>query len=262
MTALLRSELRKFFTTRLWWILLVSLAVYMGGTALLLAFAFTQRGAVGLPDGLTDDPAALVTAVYGTASSLGYVFPVVIGALAVTSEFRYQTITPTYLATPSRTRVLTAKLVSSLPLGLLYGIVGTAVSVGGGAAMLAARGHATFLTDAAVLESVARSVLALTIWIVVGVGVGALLRNQVVAIVVVLVYTQLLEPIVRTVLTSTPVGRFLPGAAGDAIVGNSVYSATGLGGLLPWWSGVLVLAGYGLLAAAVAAGTTMRRDVG
>jgi len=262
MSALLRSELRKFFTTRLWWVLLIALGVYMGGTAMLLAFAFTSTDATGQGAPASfDDPAALVTAVYGTANSLGYVFPVIIGALAVTSELRHHTLTPTYLATPARTRVLGAKLVSSLPLGLLYGIVGTAVSVGGGAAMLALRGHATFLTDPAVLESVGRSVLGLTIWILVGVGVGALVRNQVVAIVVVLVYTQLVEPILRSVLVSTPVARYLPGAAGDAIVGSSVYSAAGLGSLLPWWAGALLLAGYGLAAAGIASATTLRGDV-
>lgn len=258
MSALLRSELRKFLTTRLWWILLVSMALYMAGLAALLALSYTMGSTTGLT--VPSDPATLVVAVYGTANSFGYVFPVIVGALAVTSEYRYRTMTPTYLATPSRSRVLVAKLIGSLPVGFVYGLVGTAVSVLGGALMLALRDHPTYLTDPVVLESIIRTVLALTVWIVVGVGVGALVRNQVVAIVVILVYTQFIEPILRMVLASTPIAKFLPGGAGDAITGSSTYAMLGSSDLLPWWAGMLLLAGYGIVAAVIASLTTQRHD--
>ena len=40
--------------------------------------------------------------------------------------------------------------------------------------------------------------LAFVLWVLVGIGVGALVRNQVGAIVGVLVFTQFLEPVGRT----------------------------------------------------------------
>jgi ABC-2 type transport system permease protein len=74
------------------------------------------------------------------------------------------------------------------------------------------------------------------------------------------------EPIARSVGAFVEwfgsVARFLPGAAGDALVGASFYSAFGGGAEpLPWWTGGLVLAGYALVFATIGALTTWRRDV-
>ena len=50
----------------------------------------------------------LAPLIYSFASSVGYVFPVLLGALAVTGEFRHKTLTPTFLAEPNRSLVLGA----------------------------------------------------------------------------------------------------------------------------------------------------------
>ena len=42
MNAALRTEYRKLVTTRLWWILLLSMAAYMAFLAAIMAFALTQ----------------------------------------------------------------------------------------------------------------------------------------------------------------------------------------------------------------------------
>jgi hypothetical protein len=58
------------------------------------------------------------------------------------------------------------------------------------------------------------------------------------------------------------VAKFLPGAAGDALVGASFY--TTLGGsadTLEWWQGGLVLAGYAAVFLGIGAATFWRRDV-
>jgi len=272
MNAALRTEYRKLVTTRLWWILLLSMAAYMAFLAGIMAFALTQDPA-SMGSGMTpSDPAAPMTpeaiarTLYTLATSLGYVFPVLVGAMVMTSEFRHQTITPTLLAEPRRTVLLAAKMLSSVAVGLLFGVVGTAATVGAGAGVLALLGKPTYLTDPIVLRSAALSVLALTVWTIVGVGFGALLTNQIAVIVIVLAFTQFVEPILRIVLGqfdwSEGISKYLPGAAGEAITGSSFYADSGMAaGLLSSWLGFAVLLGYAIAFALIGRLTTLRHDI-
>jgi ABC-2 type transport system permease protein len=275
MNAALRTEYRKLVTTRLWWILLLSMAAYMAFLAGVMAFALTQDPA-SMGGGVTgSDPATPITSmtpegvartIYTLATSLGYVFPVIVGAMAMTSEFRHQTITPTLLAEPRRTVFLTAKMLSSVVVGLLFGVVGTAATVGAGAGVLALMGKPTYLTDPIVMRSAALSVLALTVWTIVGVGFGALLTNQIAVIVIMLAFTQFVEPVLRIVLGlfdwSEGISKYLPGAAGEAITGSSFYVDSGMAsGLLSSWLGFAVLLGYAIAFALVGRVTTLRHDI-
>lgn len=269
MSALLRSEYRKLVTTRLWWILLLATAVYMAFLGAMLAFTLTITPPGASTDSAPMDvtPETVRSSVYGVAAAFGYVFPVIVGVLSVTGEYRHNTITPTFLAEPDRLKVLVSKLVLGAGVGALFGAVATLCTVGAGAAVLAVSGDPTLLGDAETWALVGRSVLALTVWGILGVGLGALITNQVVAIVVVLVYTQFLEPIVRLLLAATgdlgsTIVTYLPGAAGEAITGGSIYSEMGMGDLLPWAGGLVLLTAYALVLAAVGAATTLRKDAG
>jgi ABC-2 type transport system permease protein len=271
-TAALQTEYRKFVTTRLWWVLLLTMAGYMAFLAGIMAFVLAESPeamGAGMP---ASEPAApmapeqVASTIYTLATSLGYVFPVIVGALGMTGEFRHQTITPSLLAEPRRNVFLAAKMLSSVAIGLLFGIVGTVATIGTGAAVLALLGEPTYLTDSTVLRSAGLSVLALTVWTVVGVGFGTLLTNQVAAVVVLLAFTQFVEPILRVVLGQFEmlegVSKFLPGAAGEAITGSSFYADSGMAaGLLPSWAGLLVLLGYALALALAGRVTTLRRDI-
>ena len=88
-----------------------------------------------------------------------------------------------------------------------------------------------------------------------GVGVGALLRNQTVAVTVALVWVLVVEGVL--VGFAPAVGRWLPGGAGSALTGV----ATAKGGLLPMWGAALLLAGYGLVFAAAGTRLITRRDI-
>lgn len=267
MRAALVAETRKVLTTRMWWILLVVMAAYMalmsGGLAAALSLAPEQTGAG--TDAPPIGPEQVVRGAYTVAVSFGYLFPLLIGAMVVTSEFRHKTITPTLLAEPRRTVVLVAKLGAGAVLGVVFGVVGTLASVGAGAGVLAIIGKPTYLDLGSTWRTIALSALALTVWAVLGVGFGATITNQVAVIVVVLAFTQFVEPVARFALASTDWGggiaKFLPGAAGEAISGGSFYSVSGLGDLLAWWQGLLVLLGYALVLAVVGRLTTLRRDI-
>jgi ABC-type transport system involved in multi-copper enzyme maturation permease subunit len=269
MIGLLRAEGRKFFSTRIWWVLLLVGVGYIGLMSALMAAAFGSTGA-DLP---ADERLVFARMCYLIGSTLGYALPALVGALAVTTEFRHKTLTPTFLAEPRRWRVLAAKLVAALPVGAAFGLAITATSVGLGGGVLAAFGYPTGLDDAQTWALIARCVLSLTLWAVVGVGLGTLIPNQVASIVVLLVFTQFIEPAAR--LIPTMIGRpiaainYLPGAIGDAVTGDSFYSAiatTGGTGVaaspaVSFLPAVAILIGYGLVFAIMGHFLQLRRDI-
>lgn len=259
------AESAKLFTLKTWWILLLVMVGYVGFTAALFAVIFS-----GLLGGVQPlEGAAAAQAVYSAGSTIGYAFPVLVGAFLVTAEFRHGTLTPTFLATPSRGAVLGAKAIVAALIGAVFGLGMLLASVLPGAAILGATGNETALGDSDVWALFARTVLAMAIWAVLGLGLGSVFRNQVIVIVVVLAFTQFLEPILRVVLSFTDVsasfGQFLPGAASDALVGSGFMSMMMTGGAGPagldWWQGGLVLAGIAAVLVLIGALTTWRRDV-
>jgi ABC-2 type transport system permease protein len=280
MIAALRTELRKVATTRTWWITALVMLAYMATMAVIMAFSLVfgmreaEQGGEGVDVGgglagdgpVVFDSMAIATSVYTLAVALGYIFPAVLGALSVTGEFRHRTITPTLLAEPRRTLVLGSKLVAVLPFAALVALAGMVGTVLGGALTLLVLGEPTLLGDPEIQRTLVMSWVALVLWALVGVGFGSVLTNQVAAIVVLLAFTQFVEPILRLLLAqfdaTEQVSKFLPGAAGEAIAGSSLYVSSGLAELLPPWQGVLVLLGYALVLVAIGRLTTFRRDIG
>src|SRR5215207_9778892 len=265
-----RSEATKQFTTSMWWILAIVLFVYIGFTAAVLGFVFSAAATGSLPGDAPPIPAdGLSATLYSTATAVGYVFPLLIGTLMVTTEFRHKTLSPTFLATPQRGLVLSGKVLVGVVLGVLFGVVGLVSSVGPAAGFLLANGLETDLASLDTWALFGRMILAFVLWVLVGIGVGALVRNQVGAIVGVLVFTQFLEPVGRAaagfVEGLTNVTRFLPGAASDALVGASLFSSAAPGmpaeDPLAWWAGGLVLLGYALVLLVLGYLTSWRRDV-
>lgn len=267
------AELLRVLSTRIWWILAL---VLFGYTAFVAGFLALFLGDLGkVLGGGTDLPArAVADLVYATATSVGYVVPVLLGALIVTSEYRTGTLTPTLLAEPRRGVVLTGKAIAAAAFGALFGVVGLLGSVGLGGVVLAVSGGDPLLGSAETWVLCLRALLAMALWGLIGVGLGALVANQVVAIVVILVFTQFIEPILRVVgaiwAWSAEVGKFLPGAASDALVGSGLFGSLGAldpeaaamhSAALSWWEGGLVLAGIAALLLVVARTTTWRRDV-
>ena len=199
--------------------------------------------------------------------ALGYIFPAILGALSVTGEFRHRTITPTLLAEPRRSLVLGAKLVAILPFAVVVALAGVVGTVIGGAVTLAIMGEPTLLGDSTIQRTLLiLSVVALTLWALVGVGFGSVLTNQVAAIVVLLAFTQFVEPLLRLLLAqfdaTEAISKFLPGAAGEAIAGSSLYVSSGLAELLNAWQGTVTLLGYAVILVVIGRLTTFRRDIG
>ncbi len=268
-----RSEATKQFTTAGWWVIALVLFVYVAMTAAALAWILSASTTGLLPPGRSNVhiPAKLLPPiVYSIASSVGYVFPLLIGTLMVTAEFRHKTLTPTFLATPARGIALSAKVLVGVLLGVFYAVLAIIAAVGPSAGILVAFGLDTAFASSDTWAMLGRIVIALVLWTLVGIGVGTLVRNQVAAIVLVLAFTQFIEPIARAasafVQHLSDVTRFLPGAASDALVGTSLFTSIGGGAStsgepLQWWVGGLVLLGYAVVLLVLGHLFSWRRDV-
>ena len=261
-TAALAAEWRKLTSTALWWVLALGMAAYLAFVGAAMAFSLTVA-----PEGQAPPLAGLDAAltVYGVLNAVGYVFPLVVGTLLVTTEVRHKTLTQTLLAEPRRGVVLGAKLVLSAGIGLLYGLAGVVGLVAAGAPVLAAVGDGAFLGDPQVVRALLLGVLVTGLWAVLGTGFGAVVPHQVAAVVAILAFTQFVEPIARLALGAvdglSAVSAYFPGAAADAVVGASLFSQMGDVDLLPAWGGALVLLGYAAALTLAGRLTTFARDV-
>src|SRR3954451_3786938 len=98
MTAAVRAEFRKFFTTRLWWGMAIATLLSGAAFAVLFAFVFTSDAIDG-PQGAaaprTD--VELAKAVFTGGIQVGYLLTLAIGVMTIGSEYRHQTITATFL---------------------------------------------------------------------------------------------------------------------------------------------------------------------
>jgi ABC-type transport system involved in multi-copper enzyme maturation permease subunit len=211
-----------------------------------------DQGQQGLPEVGTPAYEELALSVAVQAN----VFLLLLGIIGMTQEFRHKTAVPTFLTTPARGRVVIAKLVAYAVVAVPFALLLLAVNVGVVLVAAGARGNAPSLTGDN-LQTVVMSGLVLVLFTVIGVGVGALVRNQVGAIVGALVYLFVVEPIAALVGAIQPVYRWLPGGAIQAV--TSDFRAPEL---LEPWQGAVLLLGYGLVAALLGTLLAVRRDVG
>lgn len=251
MTALVRAEVLKLRTVQLprWLLLTTLLLVALSVTATVLT-----AGAAGSPLQL-EDPELLARAAAGASG--GNVLLAVLGILVITQEFRFGTATPSFLCTPRRGRVVLAKIVAVCLAGLVFAVVSVVLALVLSYALVRARGGGTAL-DADVVEVLAASLLVLVLYGPIGIGVGALLRNQVAAVVATLAWMFVVEQLLVALLPD--IGRWTPGGATAAVLQLGDLATT-RGDLLPAWGGALLLAGYATVLAALGVRTTLRKDL-
>ncbi|MCL2782209.1 MAG: hypothetical protein FWD74_12135 [Actinomycetia bacterium] len=250
MVGLIRAEFRKLFSTQVWfWLLFATLAL----TAIAVVGQLAPSDGVTGPSGIRD--------VFVTAD-VAYIAVFVLGALSVTTEFRYQTITPTVLATPSRWAVMAAKMISYLIVGAGCAVVTVALEVAMAWPWLAAKGFHVSLGDHAIPSALLGLFAVVVLMALVGMGVGALLRNQIVAVVLGLVFLLFVQTIVAVIPYVKYAWAYLPagamhslilGPADDRVVnGVRVFSPV---------VGVLVLLVWAIVPAVIGAGITLNRDI-
>ena len=200
-------------------------------------------------------------------ASIAAVFTLILGILIVTWEYRHGTITPTFLATPRRERVIGAKLAASLFAGAV--LTAAAIAVG----LFMATFWISLELDGEHWELIGRTVLGAALWGVLGAGLGALMQSQVGAIVTSFVWFLVAEPLLGVTieaLTDYSIGDYFPGGAlerlqsvGAPAVEISEGSEIVTGPDYPYglWAAGLLAAAYAAGMAVLGLVSAVRRDV-
>ena len=197
MTRLISSELLKLRSTRT----AVALIASVVGLVVLIGLIASITADFEKDDVQTVD----LLGIAGFAQ----VFALILGVLAVTTEFRHGTITPTLTVAPDRVRLVMAKLVAHVLAGLLLGVLAVGLTTAIVLVVLSSRGIDSGLTNGEITNIVIGLVLATALWAALGVGLGALVRNQVGAIIGSLVYLFVLENLLNIAAPlRDPVAKF------------------------------------------------------
>ncbi len=277
MGGLVKAEFRKVLTTHLWWALLIPVAVISFSAG----WAGTAVGSLGSLQAELGKPLPLGLLTVSLSTNFCTIFAAIFGVIAMSGEYRHKSITTTYLTGSPRGAVLGAKLIAYTNMGLVFGLVNVLFASLGG---LIGAGSNGFGNAGDWFAVGAAGVLAMVLWTLFGVGFGALLTNAVASIVVLLVYTLMVEGVVSLMLRYQgweAVPPYLPNASGGGIVSNlsvpifmqelagpsqpvpkDAYDAVHglIGGSYghPWWASMLTFAGYA--AALIVAGWLVGRQ--
>jgi ABC-2 type transport system permease protein len=206
-TDLLRSELRRVRATpTIWWLLLGTAAIGVVGTLAPLV-------------ALDDDAATLLTdrglqgAMHGAAA--GVTLVIVAGIIGMAGDWRFGQGTQTFLSAPQRWRVVTARTVIYMGVGAVYGLVAGAACTASAWAWYRAHDLTLPLDRSAVWLTLLGCLAVSVLFGMLGVGIGAVTRNQVAAIVGTLAWLTLVE---QALFAAAPsVFRWLPGVASFAL---------------------------------------------
>lgn len=242
-----QAELLKVRSTRMWIGLLVGALAFVLLNVVAQILAPSTEGVPGLE---TQQGMRGVWASSGTA----WVFALVLGIMAMTAEFRFKTVSTTFLATPRRSQVVLAKMVALSLVGLLFALVCAAATTIAVLALLPLKDHAA-LPASTIASILIGAVVGSALYAVIGVAVGALIPNQIAAILGAVVWVLLVETLVVAFLPD--VGKWLPGGAANSMVQANSFN----GDLLNPWLGAVIFVGYALVFAAIAMQTTLRRDI-
>jgi ABC-2 type transport system permease protein len=240
--AQLRSELLKQRSTQTALFLFLAMA---GLVALAVALHVLALGKTRLATN------AQQLEVFQIGTRTGMLFAALAGALAITAEIRYGTIRPTFLVQPRRNPVLAAKLTISTFTGLVYGLLAEGLMATFAAIAFSIRDIPNELTSSDYLRILLGGASAAALWAAIGVGVGALVRNQVATLVGFCAWMFLVESVSEGFVPGA--AKLMPGGAGLSLAGNEHKLSIGIAALL--------LFAYTATAAASGWVTTLRRDV-
>ncbi|MCP9487633.1 MAG: hypothetical protein MSC30_17445 [Gaiellaceae bacterium MAG52_C11] len=248
MSALVRSELLKIRTIRSWWAYLIVIVVFTG-----LAVAAQIGSADGIDRGTVDFQSDLVE-----TAGIALLLAIILGITIVTTEFRFGTVTPTFLATPSRQLVIGAKAIAGVVVAAGFALLSLVVVAAVALPWLTIVDAETHLADSEIWTRAAQQILSSVLWALMGVAIGAVVQSQVAALVGTLVWIFLGETLLIGIFGLVDVdgaAAYLPFQALDAADGS------GGGDLLSYGPGVAVSLVWVALLGIVGAARTHRRDV-
>jgi ABC-type transport system involved in multi-copper enzyme maturation permease subunit len=284
---LVRAEYLKIRTTHTWWIFLIALVV---GTGLALTSNVIQAyfylhaespapdggdgggpggpGAIQAQYDLLHSVQTQAANIFTSGQYFGGLFAMLLAILLITNEYHHQTATTTFLTTPHRTAVIGAKFVTGMITAAGFWVVTTVLSLITGIIYFNIDGFPNHLGDWNVQHAILVNLMVFALWGVFGIGFGVLLRNQLAAtITATLLYVAgtfvagiifqavyflwIKQDWVLTLQVILPAE-----AAQVATAATKAYPQAA-----PWWVGVLVLLGYGIVTGVIGTLIMRRRDI-
>lgn len=207
--SLVRAERRRLFSTNGWWILILAAIFLPAVGTMSVGMTLGKSGGIAL-----DDP-GLVPQTLAAGFSSGLI-AAIYGALTVTSEYRYRTVSQSAFDAGTRWRWIAAKIPVLVVVGILLTVVGEIATIILGSIFLQHVGVAPDLWHGQLLDmAIGTAVLGLpsVLW---GAAVGLLVRSQIGAIAGLILYSMVAESAVVQFVPT--IGKFLPGGAQAAIV--------------------------------------------
>jgi ABC-2 type transport system permease protein len=245
MARLVAAEWLKLRTTRFPWATVPAVVLLCGVAVAGLVLSSEVAGVALLEP--TDGVRNAALHLTSTGAALVMVLGIVISA----GEYRTQTATDTFLTTPRRSRVVAAKLAIGALVGLALGVLSAAIGLPVAYLWFEAEGVAFPAGDGEVWLTLGSVVLYASLFSVLGVAFGSLVRNQVVAIVSALTFVLLLEQLLTQAGAS--IAEWFPGNAGAAVVRTP-------GDFLDPGVGAALLLAYALAIAVAGMVVVVRRD--
>jgi ABC-type transport system involved in multi-copper enzyme maturation permease subunit len=184
-------------------------------------------------------------------------FAVIVGIRAATDEFRHGTVVPSVFASRNRARLLAAKAtVAAAAAAVLAALaqaamVGLAMLLAGGRLLPGTAADSSLEVSSTSWAAMGGLTAASAVWAALGVGIGALVRHQVAAIVGAIIWVLVVENLGAGLLGEA--GRYLPGQAAHAVAQ--------IPDLLTAPVAAAVLAGYAAAVLLAARLTLSRRDI-
>jgi ABC-type transport system involved in multi-copper enzyme maturation permease subunit len=277
---LVSAEVMKLRTTNAWWL-------FVGGFTVVTALAIglnclgkhyalypqpdvldrAQKLAEAAADRTPAGTAAVTASLMTSGQTLTVLFALLLGIHVVTSEYVNRTVTTTFLAVPRRERVIVAKLAAATSCGALCWLIATVVDAVVTPVFLSSQHLSVPLAATAVTRSVALSLPAFALWAAFGLGLGAVIRSQALAIVVglacfaggfaaVAAISQFADSVVHQDWLFG--ARVIAPAAATQVM---ITSGRAFPHAPPQWVGAVIMTGYGLGLTAVGIIQTRRRDV-
>ncbi|GAB3133450.1 ABC transporter permease subunit [Amycolatopsis stemonae] len=289
---LIKAEFRKTLSLNTWWVLLIPLAL----VAFWLTFAWGKI-TNDFADFLGSDEARQVTELIGLdpakvpvgllalahGVNIAQLVPGLFGIFALAGEYRSKTITTTFLTAPNRISALTAKMLTYVGWGAIYGLVSFGVSA---VAVMASVDSGRWPSAGQWLAALGGTVLAAVLVTLFGIGFGAVLRSVPLAVVLFLVWFLIIENVLVILLwgQTTLLGGILPNGTANGIVGGIAADAFGFNslnlpadvssgaqlllqytaaapGVLSWWASALIFFAWTLVFFGLGWAGNQKRDI-
>ncbi|KZB87716.1 ABC transporter permease subunit [Amycolatopsis regifaucium] len=276
---LIKAEFRKTLTLKAWWALMIPAVVFAFVFALFwgritndfsdfLGRSDTREltEALGISTGQL--PVGLLALGHGI--NIGTMIPIIFGVFALAGEYTKKTITTTFLTAPNRVSALSAKMITYVAWGAIYGVIivaaaslGTVITVD--SERLPTAGQWLGVLGAGVLATVLATLF--------GIGVGAVWRSVVGSIITLTIWMLVVENVLVFVSFGawdiTWLGGVLPNGTVNGIVGAigaeafgaagvkvpglqdetawALQYAAGAPGAFSWWASALIFFGWTMI---------------